>query len=202
MSDYMAQAKHWLDDFPVDAGTLATAQVYATLAVAEAIVAASTGQSATEVSEPLTPERRVFMLPRVDELGRCGGCGDKPTRETGRCRCIVGVATRITLDAERARPVPPDGLQEALDSISHLTTDVPAAHGDPESYYRGQLHRAIGTAARALAASPAPLDVERLARAYRIVERTPVTFGSSEDNELEDAERMAQAIAREYEAQP
>jgi hypothetical protein len=47
-------------------------------------------------------------------------------------------------------------------------------------------------------ATPAPLDVERLAEAYRIVESTPVTLTSSEDNELADAEWMARALAAEY----
>jgi hypothetical protein len=45
--------------------------------------------------------RRIFMLSPVGADGLCSGCGKKPTRETGRCLCIGGPATR-TLDAARA----------------------------------------------------------------------------------------------------
>jgi hypothetical protein len=46
-------------------------------------------------------------------------------------------------------------LRERLAEIAVLGTDVPAAmHGSEAGFYRGQLGRAIGTAARALAPSP------------------------------------------------
>jgi hypothetical protein len=63
-------------------------------------------------------------------------------------------------------------------------------------WYRRGWEAGHGTALSS--ATPAPLDVERLAEAYRIVESTPVTLSSSEDNELADAEWMARALAAEY----
>lgn len=161
------------------------------------------------MSEP-RKGRRLFLMAPIDEDGLCTGCDTKPTRETGRCRCITGVATRyIPPEAEAAAgPRHTSDLRTEDERCTVCREEWPcaeAAAGPREAERRCKNCRTIetftqtghcwvcGMAEAAAGPRDAGLDVERL----YLATLTASWPGGIDAFPSRDA---AFAIAREYAA--
>jgi hypothetical protein len=111
--------------------------------------------------------RRIIMLAPVGADGLCTGCGAKPTRETGRCKCVTGPLTVVALaqaapPPERVRPggylTPPfSAAQAAQPSGLDFLSDEDAAKLDGGAHWEQYPE----------AAPPSGLDVGALMDAVR-----------------------------------